>query len=81
MTVCTKQSMQVHRESVDNLHSTVDANVKVIINGRPSLKFCTEFCGAMQIQCINQREMMSICLLARTVFKHQGRAQRCQGIR
>ena len=29
MTVCAKQSMQLHRESVDNLHSTIDANVKV----------------------------------------------------
>ena len=29
MTVCTKQSVLLHRESVDNLHSVVDANVKV----------------------------------------------------
>ena len=29
MTVCAKQSVMLHRESVDNLHSVVDTNVKV----------------------------------------------------
>lgn len=31
MTICTKQSIQLHRESVDNLHAVIDANVKVEI--------------------------------------------------
>ena len=31
MTVCAKQSVLLHRESVDNLHSIVDANIKVYI--------------------------------------------------
>ena len=29
MSVCTKQTVELHRESVDNLHQVVDANVKV----------------------------------------------------
>ena len=29
MTVCAKQSVMLHRESVDNLHAVVDTNVKV----------------------------------------------------
>ena len=29
MTVCAKQSVMLHKEAVDNLHSVVDANVKV----------------------------------------------------
>ena len=33
MTVCTKQSIQLHRESVDNLHTVVDTNIKVGIIG------------------------------------------------
>ena len=29
MSVCAKQTVELHRESVDNLHQVVDANVKV----------------------------------------------------
>ena len=29
MSVCTRKTVQLHRESVDNLHQVVDANVKV----------------------------------------------------
>ena len=29
MTACTVQSVELHRESVDNLHQVVDVNVKV----------------------------------------------------
>ena len=32
MTVCTRQSIELHRESVDNLHTIVDTNIKVKIN-------------------------------------------------
>ena len=32
MTVCAKQSVMLHRESVDNLHAVVDSNVKVCVH-------------------------------------------------
>lgn len=33
MSVCAKQSMELHCETVDNLHTTVDTSVKVMIVG------------------------------------------------
>ncbi len=29
MSVCSKQSIELHKEAVDNLHTVVDSNVKV----------------------------------------------------
>ena len=62
MTICTKQSMQLHRESIDNLHSVVDSNVKVtkqqrqmhcdcpVRKGLPFITICTELYEINQVK-------------------------------
>lgn len=73
MTVCSQQSVQLHRESAENLHRTVDANVKVqsvlmdTLSRKTGLKvygekftFCQQKRGSLQFITLLLSSLMQI---------------------